>query len=281
MSCHAFDDNTCTFAVHDGDLELLKEARRRGYPWISSERSELHPAIVAAKRGDMAMVQWIAVQPEIDLHDHMIRSAAQHGHVDMVHYLMTEFPHHITRNASLMAYAAESGSFPLMQWLYDQGCSCDHYLAACFAIQHGNLKMLEWLVDHGCSLKSELIAMYAVEADRIDILEYLLRHEANFLHTFSNAAFHGRLKCLQWLYAHKQEVIRCTRLYDKNYDLEIEDYQRSMDRAVHMGCGAVVRYLHRMGPPNARYILNVLDTTEHELNFYLISELVEMVMEYV
>ncbi|GLC46993.1 hypothetical protein PLESTM_002005500 [Pleodorina starrii] len=115
---------------------------------------------------------------------HVILSAARHGHLNVLRWLL-EAPEAgpagggealaaVThRGVDLAVAGAESGSLELMQWVWGQGCLWDE-LVSYKAAEYGSLELMQWMRARGCPWDP---------------------------HTFSSAAESGSLEKVEWLAA--------------------------------------------------------------------------------
>ena len=77
----------------------------------------------------------------------MAKDAAQHGHMELVRWLIQE--QGFTMDVNVMAVAARSGNLELVRWLRGEGCDWDWHTCE-LAVRGGHVEVLRWARGNGC-----------------------------------------------------------------------------------------------------------------------------------
>lgn len=127
-----------------------------------------------------------------------IKSAAKHGHLDIVQYLHQNGARHYNG----FYLAAESGHLAVVQYLYQNGYNMNDVLnyAIELASESGYLEVVKFL--HNVGAECHQAIKSAVEYGHVEIVKYLYNHacKSNWSHLMLAAIRNGHLEIVRFLY---------------------------------------------------------------------------------
>jgi hypothetical protein len=190
------------------DFELAVAYGDVGVAGLDENRPDLDGKLlfsVAARYGRLEVMQWLYTNDQYNrLGLSALRSAAEHGHVEVVRWMLSMPPTHSKRG--LLDSAADSNNVELVQWLHestDASCTTD---AMDFAARNGNLAMLKWLLAHrseGCTAKA---IEYALGLDDTRVASWLVTHFPE--HRPQNVRLSCQLEVLLFVRAHFPHLLQ-------------------------------------------------------------------------
>lgn len=217
QQCGACDEDTdsiCTAAATYGDLDCLKLARQRGWPWSSR---------TTAVAADLPTLQNLH-QEGCPWDQSCCTTAAYHGRLDCLIYA---HENGCEWGNSTCDVAAMNGKLNCLQYAHEQGCEWSINTMA-NAAKTGQLACLTYLQEHGCpwsahSIKLALLGKHiacvkyavvnncpcyaentiqaALISGRLSWLRYAHTHGCQWnIKSCALAAHHGHLECLRFLH---------------------------------------------------------------------------------
>ena len=175
---------------------ILERARR------IHARPENRQAPMAADVGDVRMLRWIhAKHPPSEMRrESVLVNAVKSGHMDVLRFLKSAGAQ---VSLSALLKAAQNGRVNVLKYLVEQRALSDHYAGAAIeaAAEHGKERCLRYLL---AKHRPEGFAMVPA-ARRGQVACMAILHEAGLPATATaahNAANHGQLEALKWLFAH-------------------------------------------------------------------------------
>lgn len=181
-------DSVCEKAMEYGQLEILKSARKFGFPWsgdmvrVAINNKHFHvfkwvtengivklPSIpmVLAKSKEYSMLLW-AVKKEYPVPVYVHHTLLKNRRPDLVKSL---FPFTNIADSDINAYIVVNGTLDLLKWSYKNGCPINQYIFQ-LAVYHGKIDMLNWLSTE-LPLTTEL-HRWAICSRRISSLKWLI-----------------------------------------------------------------------------------------------------------
>ena len=185
----------------------------------------VHAWLLAAKRGDLAMCEWL-LSVGCPKNNDAFERAIRHRHLDVVLWLrdhgFTSEPRHFLRCAlkgdidalewlshhgfdimckDMVRNVACHGHMDVLEWLHSRYPIVTLAPAAGAAARSNQWHMVQWLGDRGCKFVDPGLCASAVRFERLDMLQYL--HAQGCLWDESScveAAASGQLATLQWLH---------------------------------------------------------------------------------
>lgn len=104
----AWDEETCTLAAYKGNLECLKWARENGCPWNNKTIN------IAAKRGNFECLKW-AYENDLKFDINIFENAIEGGNLDCVKWLKSK--RECSKGMSPCFTAARHGQLEILKWL--------------------------------------------------------------------------------------------------------------------------------------------------------------------
>jgi hypothetical protein len=166
--------SVCYAAADNGDLEMLKWARKHDYPWDQhGPNNVVFVCGAAAGSYNIELMAWLIQQPGVQL------------------------------SAGLMAAAAGVGDITMCEFLLANQCPWSEHTCL-HAANRGEVDMLRWLREHGCPCNTVEVADVAASLYRVAVLEYLQQEAVVFTaeqltQMLNVAGIHGSLATAQWL----------------------------------------------------------------------------------
>ena len=138
----------CEAAVRNGDLETLKWAVEKGYPW---DKDTL--ALDAAHFGHLEILQW-AITQGCPLVMEICAVAAGGGHLEVLKWAREQG---CPGNDAICSFAAGEGRLEVLKWARAQNppCPWDHWTYD-MAKDSGRPEVLQWVIDNGCPTHASL-----------------------------------------------------------------------------------------------------------------------------
>jgi hypothetical protein len=155
-----WDVNAALHAAIDGNLDVLRFARDRGYPMSGREYG------MSAAHGHLNVVMWLHEQDypwEADTCSY----AAGEGHLHILQWLRAN---DCPWDAETCASAAENGHLHVLQWARANGCDWDE-MTCTRAAAFGHLHILQWARANDCPW-DESVCFNAAEIGYLDILQW-------------------------------------------------------------------------------------------------------------
>eukprot|EP00953_Heterococcus_sp_UTEX-ZZ885_P012570 7207-Heterococcus_DN1.PRE.2 len=171
--------NVCGAAGEAGDLEQLN--------WLFSHGATVDnsTAMIAARGGAVPVLEWLQQQQDVELKEHTMCCAAEHGHLQLCQWLHAQqCPWDDTATFS----AARYNHCATLRWLIESGCPHDvtHVLnilsAAVLGARNGDFNTLQYLYECGIMASSDVLT-----------------------DTLNTAGAHNKLAVAQWLRQHGAE----------------------------------------------------------------------------
>ena len=161
------------------DMTVSLDAVQRGYihllEWHMT-RSNLvtmtgSHLIQAARRGQLAMVEWLHQSQGCTWNDTVCMMAADSGHFKLLQYL---HDHGCPWSINALLCAAFNGHFEIVKYLSECGCPFDAVVYSA-AAQGGSVEILQYLrsVHPGCHWDPQSCAHNAVARGHLAMLQYL------------------------------------------------------------------------------------------------------------
>ncbi len=130
------------YAVDNGNLEILKWARKNGFNFRS-----MH-IIEATQNGHFEMLKWMCDNYNIEgfIENEVCYYASYHGYLNILKWAHEEG---YKWNAHACSIAARNGHLECLKYLREKNCKWNHdvYLNA---KQNEHWELLEWAIENGC-----------------------------------------------------------------------------------------------------------------------------------
>ena len=185
----SFKDTLCDVSAKRGQLDSLKWARSKGYPWTEVNNK------IAAERGLESMLY-------IGFDEGLLQFVSEEEMASYGEYF-EEIQIKVETKKGACALAALAGHLHIIQWAREDGCEWD-LSTSLAAAEGGHLHVLQWLRENSCPWYSKLF-QEAAGCGHLHILQWLRESEQdNFyssgdFESCSAAARGGHLHVLQWL----------------------------------------------------------------------------------
>jgi hypothetical protein len=197
----AVKSSTFAAAVQWGHVHVMEYLYREADTdcgWDSS-----HACDVAAKAGDLDMLDWLAdASEEVECWDptRVAHSAAEGGQIEVMQWLKGD---DLELTVDHMGNAACEGHLHMIKYLLSEGCPWDHNVIGC-AAYFEHYELLHWLWEHGCPRDVTHISMIVTQNGSVQALEYLAKQGVEWRQPMLNSMLHcagvkGKLKAAQWL----------------------------------------------------------------------------------
>jgi hypothetical protein len=134
---------TCSVAVRNGQLDLLKLARKKGFKWNKGT------TLAALASGHLEILQW-ALENGCPKYFDTCRFAAENGFLDILQYAHEK---HYRWGEDTCRAAAENGHLEILQWLHGNGCPWDEDTCRAAAVQ-GHSDVWKWARENDCPFTS-------------------------------------------------------------------------------------------------------------------------------
>ncbi|EGG19308.1 hypothetical protein DFA_02095 [Cavenderia fasciculata] len=168
----------------------------------------------ASKNGNLAMLQWIKLNTALEFYRDCVRTAAMHGHLDVVKWLFNELDRVKGKedNWNTMDWAAKGGSVAVMEWLQStRSEECATTFAMDWAAMNGHVNALQWLQTNttaGCTRAMDL----ASREGHLQVCQWLQTNKSQDQHICTKAAMdwasmRGHLHILEWLHKNRSEGV--------------------------------------------------------------------------
>ena len=134
-----WDEMTCCWAAHGGQLEVMKWLRAKGCPCGTLT------SCWAAQGGHLQVLQWMRAQdPPCPWHSGVCYYAAGEGHLDVLRWAKRQG---CPWGDGLTCAAAKNGHLKVLNWLIKEGYPYDKDMCREAAVEGGECarKVLEWL----------------------------------------------------------------------------------------------------------------------------------------
>jgi hypothetical protein len=138
--------NTCTIAARKGDLEMLQWARKRGAPWHTEVSYE------AAKGGHLELLMW-AIDNGAVWHPKSCAIAAEKGHLEVLRWARSNGA--LWNDAMVGRQAIMNGHLHVLEWMHDFSIPLPSDLSQ-LAAQFQQIKILEWAKQKGYAIDNEV-----------------------------------------------------------------------------------------------------------------------------
>ena len=181
-------------AAENGHLHILKRILDSSKVPIKNPFREVSVTAVAS-RGHTDCLRFL-FEKGCKKQQDTCRAAAENGHLDCLK-LAREYG--CVWNKTVRNVAASNGHLNCLKYTLEQGCPVDADVA-CEAAQGGQLECLQYALDQGVKI-TKRICESAITGGNVECLKLLRARNAPTwpANSATNAAFSGRLACLQYL----------------------------------------------------------------------------------
>ncbi|MBQ6617169.1 MAG: ankyrin repeat domain-containing protein [Thermoguttaceae bacterium] len=184
------------------DVIMLLNRRTRligGNILIDSDNNEFDLLSIAARAGNLELVQWLVEQGmDAVTTDNEIRAAVKSGNIELVEWLVNQGAN-INREKNLLFYATLNGNLKLVQYLVNQGVDIkksENVLQG--AAYSGNMELIQWLIEHGAddnSNENSSILAYAIDSHDVNVLRFFVEDKKINVNTsISSARYYSPLE---------------------------------------------------------------------------------------
>ncbi|TYZ68356.1 hypothetical protein PybrP1_005383, partial [[Pythium] brassicae (nom. inval.)] len=182
----------------EGNVETLQWLHDRGLARATDAWMES-----AARAGHLDIVKWILENfPGRVSASSAMDDAAANGHLEVVKWLHENRSEGCTTNA--MDGAAANGHIDLVKWLHEnrsEGCTTR---AMDDAAAHGHLKVVKWLEEHHAAGSTAAAMDLAAKHDHLEVVQYLHENRSEGC-TVKAMDYATSVRVLEWLDAHRTE----------------------------------------------------------------------------
>lgn len=184
--------NVCSLSAMYGHFHVLKWAKQNGCEWNSTTLCG------AASRGRLDILSWALANgcPSVNDVD-VCASAASGSHLRVLKWLREE--RGFAWDADTLAFAAEAGCYPIVEYCLSKGCPVDTSVVAC-AVRANRFQMVKHLVRKGCVVDENVCVLLAAAAGNVQILEYLKKQGCAIgAECVVQAKKYLRGECVEWI----------------------------------------------------------------------------------
>ena len=184
--------NVCSLSAMYGHFHVLKWAKENGCEWNSATLCG------AAARGRIDILDWSLENDCPSVNDvNVCASAASGSHLRVLKWLREE--RGFAWDAGTLAFAAEAGCYPIVEYCLSQGCPVDDLVVAC-AARENRFQMVKHLVRKGCVIDENACVVTAAAAGNVQILEFL-KQQGYVIGTECavKAKKYRRRECVEWI----------------------------------------------------------------------------------
>jgi hypothetical protein len=204
----------CEDAALEGNLEVLKWARKNGAPW------DVWTCACAAGHGHLTVLKW-ARENGAPWDVQTCRHAAKGGHLEVLKWARK---HGALWDEWTCIFAAKNGHLGVLKWVRNNGAPWD-VLTCGYAAEGGHLDVLKWARRKGAPW-DVLTCGYAAKGGHLEVLKWARKHGALWDEwTCIFAAKNGHLRVLKWAKKHKApwniDLIRSTASQEVKKWLEV------------------------------------------------------------
>lgn len=180
--------NTCAIAARKGDLPMLQWARGRGAPWTNDVSYE------AANGGHLEVLMW-AIDHGAGWHPKACLIAAEKGHLEVLKWARSNGA--LWDDRSIGRQAVISGHLHVLEWMHDFSLPLPPDLSL-LAAQYQHLKILDWAKKKGCAVDSEVCKAAAIRGN-LGILQWARENGIEWhSDTLFEAARWNQIPILEW-----------------------------------------------------------------------------------
>ena len=186
--------------INDVILLLNRPTRLIGGNFlIDSDNNEFDLLSIAARAGNLKLVQWLVEQGMDPVgNNNVLRAAVKGGHIEIVEWLVNQGAK-VNRDKNLLFYATLNGNLKLVQYLVKQGAdikkSEDVLQGAAYS---GNMELIQWLIEHGAddnSNENSSILAYAIDSHDVNVLRFFVEDKKINVNTsISSARYYSPLE---------------------------------------------------------------------------------------
>ncbi|ETK95449.1 hypothetical protein L915_01621 [Phytophthora nicotianae] len=195
--------------------------------WFHSNRPQncdLYAMEVAARQGRLETVKWLHVNRSEGCSKRAINGAAENGHLDVVQWLQANRSEGCTDMS--MYRAAENGHLEMIKWLFATMPESRTHLAIDRAIRSGHLRVADWLLVRYPDYKigSELEAHKSLVEAAANYFETLLWLQAHASYAFTSRFLERIRQDISWRSHGKQHLLRhVSNWLDENFAGETQE----------------------------------------------------------
>lgn len=200
------DLRVCRYAIGSGNMDIYHWAVENGFEWdIDSESQMESAAVVAAEKGQLEALQWIAENGPSDTIGYLSSTeycdaAAKGGHLEVLQWLRSM---DCGWGDFTFLRAIEGDHVNVVQYMFDNGFenTATATDACSVAARCGNMATLQLL--HSLNFHwDEYVTAAAAESGRCDVIQWLRDHGCPWSKTSCQyAAANGQFHTLKWLHA--------------------------------------------------------------------------------
>ncbi|EFA75564.1 hypothetical protein PPL_11069 [Heterostelium album PN500] len=141
-----------------------------------------------------------------DMVHNIILKATKHGHIDILHFLISKNVKISRFHVEYIDFASSGGFLDIVQLLHENGNRCSKN-AMDGAAAGGHLMLLRWLHENRTEGCSDQAMDLAANSNHFDFIKWIHenRSEGCGKTVMDMAAFHGNIDNVNWLYQNRTE----------------------------------------------------------------------------